>query len=138
MIVRAAVDGVVDFTKADLRNPLWHRRLSIIVGEMLRRDRLKSLERLHTRLLAYLPTRLGSVQEFNKLAEEETEVINDFLGTLAGRTKPTGSRKVEAAKALRDAWNREFGDSSKADVQQNIDQVAEALRQMRLARRQPK
>lgn len=108
------------------------------MGEMLRQDKLKSLERIHTRLLAYLPTRVGSVQEFNKLAEEEVEVVNSYLETLAGKTKPTTSRKVEAAKALRNAWNSEFGDSSTTEVQQKIDLVAEALRQMRLARRQPK
>lgn len=128
LLVRAAVGGIIDFAQADLRDPAWHRRLGLIVDEMLRQDKLKSLELLHTKRLAVMQCFAQDPERFNKYAEEEAELLEDYFDTMHGRPAQKEARKVRMAKKLKQAWSQEFGDPSNPEVQQSIDAVAEYLR----------
>jgi hypothetical protein len=130
--VRAAVDGVVDFSQLDLHDPNWHRRLRLIVDEMLRQDRLKSLELLHRRKLAFLQVCTEPVAR-GQLIESEAQMVDDYLNVMNGQPASQVNSKIRVAKKLRDSWAIAFGDPKDAKVQASIDATAEMLRQQREA-----
>jgi hypothetical protein len=107
--------------------------LLFIVDEMLRQDRIKSLERIHDRRLALMLCFSNDPEKYNKLAEDEVQIFEDHINLILGQPEQKGDRRVRVAKALRASWHKAFAENkSEEEVQRDVDAVAEALRQQRL------
>lgn len=135
LLVRAHVDGVVDFKELDLHNPAWHRRLHLVLVELLRQDELKGLELLHRRKLTYMLCNAGDPDRYNKLVEEETQLTEDYFKALDNLSKDSSDTvKNKLGKRLFAAWASEFGDPTDPDVQRRIEATAAALKRQRIAK----
>ena len=132
-MVRAAVDGVVDFSNADLMDPRWHKRLSLVIDEMDRKDELKFYEALHRRYLTFLLMGSDSVAIIEGNAKKEKQAIDrisDIIFMTEGNERDT--QKATAIWA-RKAWAQAWGDPSDPEVRSNIDAIAAGLRAQREA-----
>lgn len=133
LIVRAAVDGVIDFTKVDLRNPLWHKRLGIVIDELLKRDHLEITKLMHNRQLSAMNCTLLDAPQYNKIAEAEAALADQFISALYGGTEKKEDRGKKIASASRDAWERAFGKLDSPEVQKKIHDTALGLKHARQA-----
>lgn len=124
--MKAAVDGVIDFSKADIHNPKWYARLKLFLGEMARKEALAVKQAQYDRLARFLACVSPSSSQYNKLVEDELELFSELMHEQYGQP---GQTKTDFVKKLMAAWNNEFGDSSSPEVQKKIDAVAAGLRQ---------
>jgi hypothetical protein len=124
---------VIDFTKVDLRNPLWHKRLGIVIDEILRRDHLEVTKLMHRRSMTAMTSPLLDVAQYNKLAESEAALVDQYLSALYGGVEKKEDRNNKIATASRDAWERAFGKLDSPEVQKKIHDAALGLKHARQA-----
>lgn len=130
-MLRAAVDGVIDYSKASLLDPRWHLRLNLILGEMLDRETLSYLRTSHARHLGYLAAAIDP-ESWKKHRDAEKETYSDFVQILLGSfATEDRDHKQTLAQAMTSAWEREFGSTSDPDTQLRIDATAAQLRMQR-------
>jgi hypothetical protein len=115
-----------------MSDPLWYKRLSIVIAEMLRKDDITRKEFLHNRQLVQLQLAIRSGAGFAKEAELETAAAEAYLNALqCTETQKTTASKSVAAQ-LRDTWIKVFGDPEDAKVQASIDAVTNSLKKSKL------
>jgi hypothetical protein len=129
-MVRAAVDGVVDFVSADQQDPRWHTRLGWLLVGMLNRDYKEYCHTMQTRHLL-LATAVSGSEEANSHLESEFEHLGNYLDVLLDRNKDKKAKRRSMARKLSDAWAQEYGDPDDPKVQRNIDAVVAALKDRR-------
>jgi len=130
-MIRAAVEGVVDFSQANLLDPRWHKRLYVLLSAMVERDRRAAALARHQRSLAYIAVPNIGRESFTRHHEQEKEAFIEYLSSLFFQKNEQGDRKKAMAARMRDAWAAEFGDLDSPETQKKIDDVAAALRHQR-------
>lgn len=135
LLVRAAVDGVVDFSKTELRNANWHRRLALLLGELSRKEQLEYTKILYERALRQA-TIVTDVETKNRLLEKADEHLNEYIDMQFGSANDKATVRKTAAEQLRSAWAAAYGDPNDPKVKQKIDAVVAGLEQQRTKRKQ--
>lgn len=82
LIIQSAVDGLVDYSKARLRESWWWRRLRILLRGMQRKTHLIDLRAAYDFELALLSAPGISDESFQKAQERAKELYYDLVGTL--------------------------------------------------------
>ena len=128
--MRLAVDGIVDFSQLDYRNPAWGIRLCWLAKEFQRGEMLKFLRYEQKRHLGYMASGLQS-DSWNKHRELELKRHDEIVRVLFDLGKEN-DQKQRLEAGLRKAWAEHWGDPNDAETQKKIDATAEALRRRRM------
>lgn len=77
-MVRAAVSGAVDYSRADPLNNQWRIKHRLVIAEMQRRENQHMLEYLHQHWCAYVAH--GGLEEgsFNKVKKSASDLLMDL------------------------------------------------------------
>jgi hypothetical protein len=127
LIVRAAVDGVIDPTTVDLRDPHWYIQLNWRLDELERKERIEILRLLHERSAARLNRAVHiNLDSFNNLAKQEQKAFRELMAEYIGDDGADAEQRVyDEARA---AWIKAYGDPNDPAVRARIDTVVERLK----------
>jgi hypothetical protein len=128
-MVQAATAGVLDFGRADPRDPKWWRYLRLIINQ-LEQENLKEYHRLYNDRVVSMLSRTDLTRESaERLLEESDSRIDNIAKVLFPwiNLDRESIRKEEAQK-LRSAWESWFGKLDDPDTQRRIRETAEWLR----------
>ena len=137
LIVRAAVDGVIDYSEADTLNPMWHKRVNILLREMIEKDNRDILKIGMQRSLAYLPVSGLTADSWKYHSEKAFDMYDDYYRSVYSLPKTGGDRKQRMAEQLQGAWCEAFGNPKDAEVRDDIDKVVQGLKAANRATRRP-
>ncbi len=128
-MVQAAATGVVDFGRADPRDPKWWRYLRLFVDHLEQKN-LKEYHQLYNdRVIAIL----GRTDLTRDSAEKLLDESESRIGSIAKILFPwadldrTSMRKEQAIQ-LRSSWESWFGKLDDPETQKRIRDTAEWLR----------
>ena len=105
LTLRAAVQGVVDYRKVDLHNPIWWKHWRYRVKAMDEKAHETLLHHALEFQLALVSNSRISSDDFTKVQREAKELFSDIEGSLRpwlGRTKQ--DRKERTAEEFREMW----------------------------------
>ena len=131
-MVQAAVEGIVDFSKADVYDPRWHRYLQLILGGLERRNRRAMKKMAYEQTLTVYASRKLKAESL----EEITQRITDLYYSIRETYYPTEKGKhvqleQQAVKQDIRGWEARFGDLSSAESKAKLDAFAKAMDQLR-------
>ena len=128
-MVQAAAAGVVDFGRADPRDPKWWRYLRLIINQ-LEQENLKEYHRLYNERVVALLSRSGLPQESTDKLLEASDLrllrIAKVLFPWVDLDPKTAQR--EQIKHLRSLWESWFGKLDDPETQRRIHETANWLR----------
>jgi hypothetical protein len=128
-MLRAAVDGVVDYSQANLLDYWWHLRLNLLLNELVDREMLAYLRLSNQRHLAYLGVPGLTEESWKQHREGEHSSYEDYIKILLGVfQEDERSHKERLEQAMTEAWEREFGDTADPQTQVRIEAAAAQLR----------
>jgi hypothetical protein len=128
-MVQAAAAGVVDFGRADPRDPKWWRYLRLIVNQ-LEQENLKEYHRLYNdRAIAMLARTDLTRESADKLLDESDARINSIVKVLFPwiEINRESAWKDQATK-LREIWESWFGKLDDPETQRRIRNTTEWLK----------
>lgn len=129
MIVEAAAQGLIDFSRARFFDKAWGIRLGLILRG-LHESRLREAQTaIHQHHLNLLTISRISDESADRLQAECSDDLHELLNRLqpwAAKTKEAQER--DQVKGLMTAWEQRWGDMNSPDVQARIDATAAALR----------
>lgn len=126
-MVRAAVDGIVNFREMDRFDPRWRLRLDILLSEIAERDRREFMRELHAKFLAYISAGWLSGDGRRQMIQLELDLMQQYADVIFDQNTDQKATVRDLATAGRDAWAESFGDPNDPTVQQAIDQVVASL-----------
>jgi hypothetical protein len=134
-MVRAAVDGVVDYSQLDLTDPTWHLRHNLLLREMMSRDE-REIDKLDMmQSLSYLSVNGVTEETWKYHSEKAFDMFDNYYRSVYVLPKQEGDREQRVTKQLSEAWSTEFGDLKDPDTLKEIDQVVAGLKAVNKARR---
>ena len=129
LILRAHVDGVIDFRDTDLLDPSWQKRLLLVLKELVDREKMEILKLIHHRELSKISIPLLTTEGLESSLELAQEALESYVDILVGRgTQDKETRKTQQIKTLESAWASQFGDPNDPETQEAIDRVVSALK----------
>jgi hypothetical protein len=131
-MVQAAAAGVVDFGRADPRDPRWWRHLRTIL-DRLEQENLKEYHGLYNDRVVAVLGRSDIVQEAAKGLLEESDSRIDSIAKILfpwAELDRVALRKQEAQQ-LRETWEAWFGKLDDPDTQRRIRVTVDHLRNSR-------
>lgn len=131
-MVRAAVRGVVDFSKAEVDDPRWVRRTHVLLTEMSKEDDRNAGEvrlRLWCSYLANGWLEESDFKKFQGMAREECQHLLDDIYPWTNTTDAAGRQ----AAALEEAYKAQFGKSP--DDPELLAEIEEGIRKHEIAQR---
>lgn len=134
-MIRGAVDGRIDFSKADPRDSRWYIGLMWRLSEIDRTEKLELLRLRHTRQLAYVMCPHLKPESMRGIFDSEAELAASITGLVLGSGDTPADRRAEMAARLSKAWESAFGDASDPAVKQAIETTATALDAMSASKR---
>jgi hypothetical protein len=128
-MVQAAAAGVLDFGRADPRDPKWWRQLRLIVNQ-LEQEKLKEYHRLYNDRVVAMLSRTDLTREgAERLLEESDKRIDNIAKLLFPWIDlDRESVRQEEAQKLRSTWESWFGKLDDPDTQRRIRETADWLR----------
>jgi hypothetical protein len=136
---QAAAAGVIDFGRADPRDPKWWRYLRLIVNQ-LEQQNLKEYHRLyHDRIVSVLTTTGLTQESLGKLWDDSDSRIGSIGKILFPWIELDRTAvRVKEAEHLRTQWESWFGKLDDPDTQRRINEVATWLRNTAKRSRAPR
>jgi len=129
LILRAHVDGVIDFRETNLLDPNWHKRLLLVLKELVDREKMEILKLIHQRELAKISIPLLTAEGLESSLELAQEALESYVGILVGQgSQDKETRKTQQIKTLESAWAAQFGDPNDPETREAIDRVVSALK----------
>lgn len=134
-MLRAAVNGQLDFSETDLRDTWWVIKAGLILQEVQDQEILQFLKISHDRSLAYISSSMLQADTINHHLKLESELYDDYIHLLMGveKDKDGKGRQEQIKDAMKKAWTQEFGDPDDPETQAKIDA---AVLQLQLSREQ--
>jgi hypothetical protein len=128
-MVQAAAAGVVDFGRADPRDPKWWRYIRLIVDQ-LERENLRQYHRLcNDRIVAVLGRDgLGRESATRLLAESDRRIAGIAKILFPWIDHDRQESRQDQARQLRGAWEAQFGKLDDPETQRRIRRTVEWLR----------
>ena len=127
-MIRSAVDGVIDYSEADALNPVWHKRVNILLREMVEKDDRDILKMGMHRSLSYLAVNGLTEDSWKYHLEKAFDLYDDYYRSTYSLPKTGGDRKQKMNDQLQDSWAEAFGNPKDAKVQDDIDKVVQGLK----------
>lgn len=132
MMVRAAVTGAIDFSKAEPYNPQWMAYLRLVVMELIRESSIDIAKTLHQHYLALCTVTRIDDSGYKQLRDG----ANNLLDLIDAESYPWEKDKAsqaqrDTAKAARQEWEEHYGELSDPAVQEAIDASVRAIREHR-------
>jgi len=129
LILRAHVDGVIDFREANLLDPYWHKRLLIVLKELVDREKMEILKMIHQRELAKIGIPLLTSEGLESSLNLAQETLESYVGLLVGADEQDkADRKTRQIKSLEEAWSDQFGDPDDPNTRDAISRVVASLK----------
>jgi hypothetical protein len=130
-MVQAATAGVVDFGRADPRDPKWWRYLRMVL-DRLEQENLKEYHGLYNDRIVATLSRTDLTQES---VENLYEASDARIGSIAKILFPwadldRASMRKKQAQQMKEQWESWFGKLDDPDTQRRIQETADALEQM--------
>ena len=131
-MVQAAASGVVDFGRADPRDPKWWRYLRLIVDQV-EQNNLKEYHRLYNDRVVAMLTRTDLTPEgTDKMLDESVSRIDSIVKILFPWVEiDREAAKQDQAKQLRATWEAWFGKLDDPETQRRIQATADWLRDVK-------
>jgi len=127
-MVQAATRGVVDFTRADPRNPLWIRKLRSILDQIESDNDVQYYGLLRETYLAAASRSNLTQSSYDAIAEGlkgYTHRIRDAL--FPWMTAETEETTNQHRSLLREQWIATWGDPSEPETQARIEATVAAI-----------
>lgn len=118
-MVRAAARGVIDFRRADFRDPNWWLRRKVLIEEMERWDEFELWKLITQRHLGLIHGRVSD-QAFSELQKGASQAILAAIACLRPWDRPDLQKLGHDAEQLREAYVREIGDPRDPELIQRI------------------
>jgi hypothetical protein len=136
-MVQAAAAGVVDFGRADPRDPRWWRYLRLIV-DRLEEENLKEYHRLYNeRVVSVLGRTDLTSESAHKLLEESDSRLDQIAKILFPWVElDRATIRQQQAMQMRASWESWFGKLEDPDTQRRIRDTVEWLK--RTTRKPPR
>jgi hypothetical protein len=127
-MIQAAAAGVVDFGRADPRDPKWWRHLRLII-DRLEQENFKEWHRLYNERVVSVLARNDLTQESNdRLLDESDARIDGIVKVMfPWLDLSRDTVRKEQAQQLRETWESWFGKLDDPDTQRRIRETAEWL-----------
>lgn len=131
-MLRAAVGGILDFSRANPRDPQWIIKRDLALVEMLVRDHI-DLCRMDCLRLIFEASLFGQNRplQADSLKRSYDARLDLLQLLLHGRTKSQRERESEQSREALSDWERQFGSLQSAETQQNLDVLVEWLKNRR-------
>ena len=131
-MLKAAVEGTIDYSKSNFHDSLWFLKLDFVLHEMLDRTTLEYLRVSQLRHLTYLTIPNLEPEHWENHREAEHSTYEDYIRLLLGEfDTEKEDRQTRIKRALTDAWSNEFGSPDDPKTQISIDAAALQLRLQR-------
>lgn len=129
-MIQAATAGVVDFGRADPRDPKWWLGLRLVLGR-LERENVRECHRLYyDQVMAVLARDWLTQESYDRLfdaADNKTVSIARILFPWADLDP--AARQAQEAERLKASWEAMFGRLDDPETQRRIRATADWLRQ---------
>lgn len=132
LMVQAAAEGVVDFSRARVLDPQWWSRLHILLHGLAAKNNRHMLQMQYDYHLALLQVERLKAEAWGDHLERAVDTNDDMCDNYNGARNSKKDRKKAVAVKLRDAWIAEFGDTQSAEVAASIDATVAAIEQRRI------
>ncbi len=111
LTVRAAVRGVIDFRRADLRSVNWWRRAALLIGEMARQDDAAVIHASYLFHLALVANGSLDGDGFKGEQKKALATYNDFVSAvMPWSERVRRQRQLEDVKYLSELYKKVCGD----------------------------
>jgi hypothetical protein len=110
LTLKAAAQGVIDFTKTDLHDPSWWKSWRYLTKTLDEADRSTLLRLSFDLQLALVSNSLVGADGFAAIQKHAKEIFYDIEGTIRpwlGRTKE--ERDIHEREQFQEAWQQQFG-----------------------------
>lgn len=122
-MVQAAVNGVIDFSKAEFRNPMWWRRMFVLLDAYKSEHNFKLARARQNYYLASMQLPQGETKAAN-------EAAIDAYNEMQAAVYPwydAARQEEDANAALKDAWIEAFGDPATPLVAEEIENTIQNM-----------
>lgn len=126
-MVRAAARGIVDFSEADIDDPVWYRKLRFLLVEMNKEDR-RQLKRFDhaASMTAAIVNAIQKRSPVDSMSDGLDTVI-EMSNSLWPWLKADKYRET-MAEQLAASWANEFGDMDDPETKKRIEETANAIK----------
>ena len=121
LLVQAAVDGVVDFSQARLRDPAWWTRLRFLLNGLDQKNQRDRLQLHLANVRCLVSTERVASDDWRRQLQHMQELTDKYKATYFPDLKPV-TKEAEAVE-LRDSWQEHFGNLNDPKVQSAIDKL---------------
>jgi hypothetical protein len=121
-MVRAAVTGAIDFTRADPQDTWWWIKTNLVLEEVSRQDRMKWLTANHQHWCAMVAHGNLEGNGFTKAQNESHELVEKVAEVLF----PWRDRRMGQQELVK-MWIENYGDPNTPEVQAMIDEAVAAI-----------
>lgn len=131
-MLKAAVEGTIDFSTANFHDRLWYLRLDLVLHEMTDRTTLEYLRVSQIRHLTYMTIPNIETKHWEDHRDAEHSTYEDYIRLLLGEyDDDKEDRQTRINRALTSAWANEFGDPDDPQTQLRIEAAAFQLSMQR-------
>jgi hypothetical protein len=132
-MVQAAVEGCVDFSKAEFYDPKWQQHLLLILTGLARSNRRQLRRLVHERYVAIAASRRLTNEQFAEYVQGIDDTYHDIIETYYPQDKELRVQHEKAAvRQDVSRWESKYGKLSDAQTQENLRKYADAMEQLRL------
>lgn len=129
-MVRTAVRGLVDFTKARILDHKWWRYYFIALDGMIREDDLFLVDRQRQHHLAMISNANLTEEGFERHQDFSVQRMYDMLGLVRPwEESDEAQRKKAEYQKLKELWEGSFGKMDDPQTQRNIANEVERMKQ---------
>ena len=118
-------------------NPMWHRRVNILLREIVSQDNRDILKMGMHRSLSYLAVGGLTEDSWKFHSEKAFDMYDEYYRSVYSLPKTGEDRKQRMAGQLQGAWAEAFGNPKDPEVQADIDKVVQGLKAANRAVRRP-
>lgn len=110
-------------------DPYWHKRLLIVLKELVDREKMEILKMIHQRELAKIGIPLLTSEGLESSLNLAQETLESYVGLLVGADEQDkADRKTRQIKSLEEAWSDQFGDPDDPNTRDAISRVVASLK----------
>jgi hypothetical protein len=131
-MLRASVDGLIDFSEFDPLDRFWYIKLNLLLDQVERRYCMKYAEFSIMRHTLLATSGMLDETSAKYHFEQQQDLHRSWLNMLLDRNPESEeSRQRRIMSEWQHSWESQFGDLDDPDTQENIDAVADWLKQQR-------
>jgi hypothetical protein len=131
-MVQAAIEGVVDFSQAEVYSTRWHRRLGLLLSGLERQNRRELRQLLFDHAVSIYTSRKLQAEQADEIAQKVSDLYHDIQQTYY--PQETEARvQHEKAMVKQDVrnWETRFGKLNSAEAKEKMDAFVQGMERLR-------